>query len=112
TKLSREEATSLPENKVWYLPHFAVVNPNKKKMRIVFDASAKSNGHCLNDYLLTGPDLYNSLIRILINFRIKNVAFVADIKEMFLQVRVRKEDRRAQRFLWRGYTRDKELDVY
>ena len=111
-KLTKEEAATLSP-KTWYLPHFGVINQNKpNKIRIVFDAAAKSNGVSLNDNLLTGPDLYNSLTTILLNFRIKNVAFVADIKEMFLQVRVRKEDCCAQRLLWRGMNRNNEADTY
>lgn len=102
----------MPENKVWHLPHFVIVNPNKKKLRIVFDASAKSNGLSLNDFLVTGPDLYNSLQTILLNFRIKRITFTSDIKDMFLQVGVRPEDRRAQRFLWRGMDRNRSPDTY
>lgn len=110
-KLSQEEVSAIPNNQTWYLPHFGVVNPNKK-LRIVFDAAAKSNECCLNNYLSTGPDLYNSLMGILLNFRIKRIAFVADIKEMFLQVLVRQKDRRVQRFLWRGKNRTQEPDTY
>ncbi|XP_044751667.1 uncharacterized protein LOC123311663 [Coccinella septempunctata] len=107
-RLSKSEIEE-ESNKIWYLPHFGVINPNKpNKLRIVFDASAKS----LNDCLLTGPDLYNSLQTILLNFRIKQYAFTADIKEMFLQVRVRKQDCYAQRILWRGMNRNVEPDVY
>ncbi|XP_031337274.1 uncharacterized protein LOC116166463 [Photinus pyralis] len=99
--------------KVWYLPHFGIINPNKPdKLRIVFDASAKSNGVSLNDFLLTGPDKYNSLFNILINFRICRYAFTADIKEMFLQVRVKKDDCSAQRVLFREMDRTREPDVY
>lgn len=111
-KISTEEA-NVCKDKIWYLPHFPVVNPNKpKKLRIVFDAAARSNGVSLNDCLLTGPDLYNSLNVILLNFRIKKYAFTADIKEMFLQIKVRDEDTSAQRILWRGTDKNKEAEIY
>lgn len=111
-KLTHEE-TKIIDHKTWYLPHFGVINSNKpNKIRIVFDAASKSHGVSLNDCLLTGPDLYNSLFSILLNFRIKRWAFTADIKEMFLQVQVRKEDRCAQRILWRGMDRDREPETY
>ena len=44
----------------WYIPHHGVYHRVKKKIRVVFDCSAKFNGKSLNDCLLTGPDLINS----------------------------------------------------
>lgn len=111
-KLSDQETRTSNEH-TWYLPHFGVVNPNKPtKLRIVFDAASKVNGLSLNDFLLTGPDLYSSLPEILMNFRIRAIAFVGDIKEMFLQILVAKADRSAQRLLWRENRRDGKPDVY
>lgn len=89
-------------HKTWYLPHFAVINPLKPgKIRIVHDAAAKTQGKSLNNYLLTGPDLLQSLPGVLMRFRQHEIAVSADIAEMFMQVKVRPIDRDALRYLWR-----------
>ena len=97
-KVSNPESGS---PKVWYLPHHAVTNPNKPgKVRVVFDCAAKYRGVSLNDQLLHGPDLVNSLTGVLIKFRQEPIAVMADIEGMFNQVRVTPEDCDALRFLW------------
>ncbi|XP_028415393.1 uncharacterized protein LOC114538415 [Dendronephthya gigantea] len=85
----------------WYLPHHPVFHPQKPdKVRVVFDCSAKYGNTSLNDRLLQGPDLTNSLVGVLTRFREEPIAFMSDIEAMFHQVRVRPSDRDALRFLW------------
>ena len=86
--------------RVWYLPHHPICTPNKPKVRIVFYCAAKYRGTSLNDNLLQGPALVNSLVGVLIRFREQPVARVADIEAMFHQVKVIDKDRNVLRFLW------------
>ncbi|KAJ8279737.1 hypothetical protein COCON_G00068030 [Conger conger] len=89
------------EEERWYLPTFGVYHPKKpKQIRVVFDSSAPYNGVSLNDVLLTGPDLNNTLLGVLMRYRKEAVAFSADIEQMFYSFLVREEDRNFLRFLW------------
>ena len=88
-------------NPRWYLPHHAVYHPKKPdKIRVVFDCSAKFDGESLNDKLLQGPDMTNSLVGVLQRFREDRVAFMADIEAMFYQVRIPEYQHDFVRFLW------------
>ena len=69
-------------------------------MRVVFDASAKFSGISLNDMLIPGPDLTNSLVGVLTRFRMDRVAFMADIEQMFYQVRIPEHQYDYLRFFW------------
>ena len=88
-------------NGVWYLPHHPVFNVQKPdKLRVVFDCSFRYKGTSLNDQLLSGPDLTNTLLGVLMRFRQERVALMADVKQMFHQVEVHEKDRDVFRFLW------------
>lgn len=97
-----EVAPSLGEDEeCWYLPTFGVFHPQKpSQIRVVFDSSAQYSGVSLNDVLLTGPDLNNSLLGVLMRFRKEKVAVLADIQQMFHCFLVREDHRNYLRFLW------------
>ena len=86
---------------VFYIPHHGVYHAKKPdKLRVVFDCSAKFQGKSLNDHLLTGPDLVNSLFGVLCRFRHHPIAIMCDIEQMFHQFHVAVADRDYLRFLW------------
>lgn len=85
----------------WYLPLFGVYHPKKpNQIRVFFDSSAKHDGVSLNDVLLSGPDLNNALLGVLMRFREENIAVTADIQQMFYAFVVREDHRDYLRFLW------------
>ncbi|XP_063052707.1 uncharacterized protein LOC134447256 [Engraulis encrasicolus] len=93
--------TAAEKETVWYIPHHGVYHPKKPgKLRVVFDCSAKFNGISLNDTLLTGPDLINNLVGVLLRFRKDAVAVICDIEKMFHQFSVTPEYRNYLKFLW------------
>ena len=100
--LTSGHARKIPENelsatpKTWYIPH----HPTEGKFRIVFDCACRHGNTSLNDKLFSGPDLFSSLLGVLLRFRQFPIAIVADIRGMFHQVRVEPEDRDSLRFLW------------
>ena len=77
-----------------------MVIPAKKRIRIVFDAAAKIQERCLNDCFLQGPDNNNALRAVLMRFRMRPVAFTADIQNMFHQFFVPSRHRAYLRFFW------------
>ena len=100
-----ESVSSKPEpddSGVHYLPHHAVIRRDKEttKLRIVYDASAKSSGLSLNDCLHTGPNFDQKIFDILLRFRVYPVVFTADIEKAFLMISLAPEDREFLRFLW------------
>ena len=106
--LDKAYARKVPDNRLcrsgeatWFLPHHPVFHPKKpEKVRVVFDCAAKYKGVSLNDVLLQGPDMTNTLIGVLTRFRQERTAIIADIESMFYQVRVRPDDSDVLRFLW------------
>ena len=90
------------ESQIHYLPHQAVIKASSKKLRVVYDASARpfKAAFSLNDCLETGPSLIQSLADILTRFRLRKCAYIADIAKAFLQIVVDPRDRDSLRLLW------------
>lgn len=69
------------EEECWFLPIFDVYHPKKpNQIRMVFDSSATYQGRSLNSVLLSGPDLTNNLLGILLRFRKGKLAVTGDIE--------------------------------
>jgi len=90
------------EGKVFYSPHRPVIRNDAitTKLRVVYDASCEVNGISLNEILLKGPSLTADLFLILLRFRTKTIALVADIEKAFLNIFVHETERDFLRFLW------------
>jgi hypothetical protein len=84
----------------FYLPTFPVIHPKKRKVRVVFDASATFEGVSLNNMLLSGPDTNNGLRSVLQRFRERSVGFVCDVQQMFHSFAVPDHQRDFCRFFW------------
>ena len=65
---------------VHYLPRRPVVRDDREttKIRIVFDALAKSSGPSLNECLYPGPNMLSHIFDILLRFRSKKIGILSD----------------------------------
>ena len=101
-KATMQELDTMDRKHMWFLPLGVVRNPKKPaKIRLIWDAAAKSHGVSFNSKLLKGPDLLTPLVAVLSRFRQYPVAVCGDIREMFHQIAILPQDRSAQCFLWR-----------
>lgn len=98
----------------WYLPHFPVLRPDTDttKPRIVFDASARCEGVSLNDRIHPRPKLQRDLFDLQYRFRRFPVAFICDIAELYLKIRISLEGQPYHRFPWRVTNQNRVPDVY
>ena len=100
-KLSEEEMQTYT-GPVYYISHHEVLSDSESTpCRLVFNSSAKFNGHVLNDYWAKGPDMLNNLLGVLLRFRENKVAISGDIKKMYHAVKIEGVDQQTHRFLWR-----------
>lgn len=93
----------------FWIPHHAVFKESSTttKMRIVFDASAKSSsGKSINSLLSVGPVIQAPLFDQLIRFRHKSIAMTADIAQMYRQISVDPAERDFARIIWRRHRKE------
>ena len=83
------------------------------KLRVVYDASARaySGAPSLTECLYPGPPLLNKWWSVLVRARFQLIAVTGDIKQAFLQVRIREQDRNALRFHWLKDLNSKEVET-
>lgn len=73
-----------------------VINKNKQKPRLVFDAAAKMGGTSFNSELLSGPDINEPIHEVALCFREGKSAISGDIQEMFHRVKIMDADQDSQ----------------
>ena len=111
--VSDEEVVNYAGGK-FYISHFEVLNPKSKSTpcRIVYNSSARFQGHSLNEYLAKGPSLLNKLIGVIMRFRESRYAFIGDISKMFHSIDIPLRDQMTHLFLWRDYERGSHPNTY
>ncbi|XP_062704131.1 uncharacterized protein LOC134286522 [Aedes albopictus] len=97
------ESDDNPGKLVHYLPYHAVLKPSSSttRLRVVFDASARTTGPSLNDVLMIGPTVQDELFSIILRFRKHRFAITADISKMYRRIRVVENHSGLQRIFWR-----------
>ena len=93
----------------YYMPMHSVskVTSSTTKLRVVFDASAKTtSGLSYNDTLATGPMLHMTLDKILMRFRLHRVALTGDVQKMYREIMLAPADQNFHRFMWRAQVED------
>lgn len=96
------------------LPHHGILKDSGSttRLRTVFDASAKtSNDVSLNQILLTGKKMQTNVCDLLLFFRIHNVVFSCDIRQMYRQIKMDCDDQQYQLILWREKP-DQPVSIY
>uniref|UniRef100_A0A0A9XSN0 Actin cytoskeleton-regulatory complex protein SLA1 n=1 Tax=Lygus hesperus TaxID=30085 RepID=A0A0A9XSN0_LYGHE len=98
------KANEPPKGLSYYVPHHCIFRPGDEmsRFRVVFDCFMKTdNGVSLNQVLHVGPKLQMDIIDILVRFRIHDIVFTTDIRQMYRNIRVHENDLDFQRIFWR-----------
>ncbi|XP_054272893.1 uncharacterized protein LOC128993159 [Macrosteles quadrilineatus] len=83
-----------------FLPHHGVFKDGK--IRVVFNASAPtSTGVTLNNIQHLGPKLHSEISDIIFRFRQHKIVLLCDIRQMFRQIEIYRDDQVFQLIYWR-----------
>ena len=96
------ESNDKIEQQIHYLPHHEILREDKAttKLRVVYDASAKTYGPSLNDCLYAGPKFGQSIMDIMLRFNIHKIGVAADIEKAVLMIAMAPDDSDVLCFLW------------
>ena len=95
--------------KTYHISHQMALNPASKSspIRTVFNSSQTFKGYSLNSSWDLGPDVTGNLNGILYRLRENIVGSQGDVKKMYYNIRVTKEEEFMQLFLWKFKGEDK-----
>lgn len=103
-ELGHMEQTQSRPVEGYYLPHQAVIREASltSALRVVFDGSHKTTtGISLNDSLMVGATIQDSVFHLVLRFRFHAIVLTADIEKMYRQFWVHPQDGCYQKILWR-----------
>ncbi|CAB0015637.1 unnamed protein product, partial [Nesidiocoris tenuis] len=113
-----DHMSKIPDSEImkephFYLPHHPVFkNSSTTKLRVVFNASAKSSsGKSLNDILHSAQPTQESLYSIILRFRMYKFVVTADVAKMYRQILIQNSHQDLQRIVWRN-SPNEELSHY
>ncbi len=111
-KLSKETIADW-KGPVWYVSHLVAPNPHSvtTPVQLVWNSSQKFRGISMNDLLLKGPDVLNTIRAVLLRFRRGVHAALCDIRKMYNSVWLEDLEMHLHRFLWRN-NEDGEIEEY
>ena len=97
-----------------YVSHHAVHKPESSStpVRIVMNSSLQYKGLSLNSILAKGPNMLNSMLGVLIRFRMWTYGLVWDISKAYQQLVTGSTEKHVRRILWRDLRVDCNPDVH
>ena len=70
------------------------------KKQIVYDGKPEYKDVCVNDVIMTGPDLLNFLLHVLMRFCLSKFASITDVTKCFFQIKLPEVQKNLFRLLW------------